>query len=158
MSKQLFRQKSMERITSPEQMDDYIRVSNPSVWMILAAVIVLLIGVCVWGIFGQLDTTLQTGGVCADGQLILYVGEKDYGKLGQGTVVSVGGQEFTPAEISEAPLRLDESYDPYLIHLTGLSVGDWAYTVRVDAAGVKDGTYSVAVITERVRPIDFVLN
>ena len=158
MSKQLFRQKSMERITSPEQMDDYIRVSNPSVWMILAAVIVLLVGVCVWGIFGQLDTTLQTGGVCADGQLILYVGEKDYGKLGRGTVVSVGGQEFTPAEISEAPLRLDESYDPYLIHLTGLSVGDWAYAVRVDAAGVKDGTYSVAVITERVRPIDFVLN
>ena len=52
MSKQLFRQKSMERITSPEQMDDYIRVSNPSVWMILAAVIVLLVGVCVWGIFG----------------------------------------------------------------------------------------------------------
>ena len=90
--------------------------------------------------------------------MILYVGEKDYGKLGQGTVVSVGGQEFTPAEISEAPLRLDESIDPYLIHLTGLSVGDWAYTVRVDAAGVKDGTYSVAVITERVRPIDFVLN
>ena len=76
MSKQLFRQKSMERITSPEQMDDYIRVSNPSVWMILAAVIVLLVGVCVWGIFGQLDTTLQTGGVCADGQLILYVGER----------------------------------------------------------------------------------
>ena len=158
MSKQLFRQKSMERITSPVQMVDYIRVSKACVGMILAGVIVLLVGVCVWGIFGQLDTTLQTGGVCADGQLILYVGEKDYGKLGRGTVVSVGGQEFTPAEISEAPLRLDESYDPYLIHLTGLSVGDWAYAVKVDAAGVKDGTYSVAVMTERVRPIDFVMN
>ena len=45
MDHSVFRQKSMERITSPEQMNDYIRVSNPSVWMLLAAVIVLLIGV-----------------------------------------------------------------------------------------------------------------
>lgn len=35
MSKPLFRQKSLDKITSPEQMGDYIRVSNPSVWMIL---------------------------------------------------------------------------------------------------------------------------
>ena len=40
MGKTIFRQKSMQKITSPEQMNDYIRVSNPSVWMILAAVIV----------------------------------------------------------------------------------------------------------------------
>ena len=63
MDHSVFRQKSMERITSPEQMNDYIRVSNPSVWMLLAAVIVLLIGVCVWGAFGHLDTTVQTGGI-----------------------------------------------------------------------------------------------
>ena len=62
MGKTIFRQKSMQKITSPEQMNDYIRVSNPSVWMILAAVIVLLAGVCVWGVFGHLDTVLQTGG------------------------------------------------------------------------------------------------
>ena len=53
MGKTIFRQKSMQKITSPEQMNDYIRVSNPSVWMILAAVIVLLAGVCVWGVFGH---------------------------------------------------------------------------------------------------------
>lgn len=64
--------KSMERITSPEQMNDYIRVSNPSVWMILAAVIVLLIGVCVWGAFGHLDTVVQTGGICEDGRLTVF--------------------------------------------------------------------------------------
>ena len=70
MSEPIFRQKSIERITSPDQMQDYIRVSNPRVWMILLAVIVLLIGVCVWGIFGTLDTTVETGGVCTDGKLV----------------------------------------------------------------------------------------
>ncbi len=158
MSKQLFRQKSMDKITSPEQMNDYIRVSNPSVWMILGAVIVLLIGVCVWGVFGRLDSTLQTGGVCKDGQLVIYVGENDIDKLGEDTLVSVDGREFALSEISGSPIKLDSGYDPYLIHLTGLSEGDWVYAVTADVADVKDGTYSVEIITERVRPIDFVLN
>lgn len=61
MNSSIFRRKSMDKISSPEQMNDYIRVANPSVWMILAAIIVLLIGVCVWGMYGQLDTKLQTG-------------------------------------------------------------------------------------------------
>lgn len=63
MGNPVFRQKSIEKISSPEQMNDYIRVSNPSVWIILAAVIVLLAGVFVWGLFGRLDSAFQTGGV-----------------------------------------------------------------------------------------------
>ncbi len=47
MDKQLFRKSSIERVSSPEQLNDYIKVSNPGVWMILAAIIALLIGVCV---------------------------------------------------------------------------------------------------------------
>ena len=49
MSDQIFRKKSLDRISSPEQLNDYIRVANPGIWMILAAVIILLAGVCVWG-------------------------------------------------------------------------------------------------------------
>ena len=158
MSKQLFRQKSLEKTTSPEQMGDYIRVSNPSVWMILVAIIVLLIGVCVWGVFGRLDTTLPTGGVCKDGQLTLYISEKDFDKLGADTLVSVNEKEYALSEISESPVKLDTSYDPYLIHLMGLSEGDWVYIAKADAPEIKDGTYSVEVITERIKPIDFVRN
>lgn len=80
MSKQLFRQKSLDKITSPEQMGDYIRVSNPSVWMILAAIIVLLIGVCVWGVFGRLDTTLQTGGSARRTACFFIFSEQDFKK------------------------------------------------------------------------------
>ncbi len=40
----------------------------------------------------------------------------------------------------------------------GLSEGDWVYAAKADTAEVKDGTYSVEVILERVKPIDFVRN
>ena len=94
----------MDKITSPEGLSDYIRVSNPSVWIILAAIIALLVGVCVWGIFGKLDTTLQTGGTCENGQLVFYVSENDIDKINENAIVSVGGKEFALTEISASPV------------------------------------------------------
>lgn len=58
----VFREKNMERINSPEEMNDYIKVASPGVWMVLLAIIFLLIGTLVWGIFGTVE---QKG---ADGQ------------------------------------------------------------------------------------------
>ena len=51
MDNQIFRKKNIERVSSPEQLNDYVRVSNPGVWMVLTAVIVLLFGICAWGIW-----------------------------------------------------------------------------------------------------------
>ena len=42
MKNDLFRKSSIDRISSPEQLNDYIRVTNPSIWVILAAIIILL--------------------------------------------------------------------------------------------------------------------
>ena len=44
MDNQLFRRKSLDHISSPEELHDYIRVPGPRVWMLLAAVLVLLAG------------------------------------------------------------------------------------------------------------------
>lgn len=57
----IFRQKSIDRISSPEQLHDYIKVSSPSSWVILIAIIVLLIGVLVWGIFGSITVNTDNG-------------------------------------------------------------------------------------------------
>ena len=37
----LFREKSLEAVESPESLNDYLRVTSPGVWLILAAVICL---------------------------------------------------------------------------------------------------------------------
>ena len=48
MENSIFRKKSIERFSSPEQLNDYIRVSNPGVWLTLSAIIILLVGAGVW--------------------------------------------------------------------------------------------------------------
>ena len=39
----IFREKSIERVSSPEKLDDYIKVVSPGIWILLAAIIVLLL-------------------------------------------------------------------------------------------------------------------
>ena len=54
-----FRQKSLKRISSPEQLTDYLHVTNPGIWIFLAAVVVLLAGIFVWSTVGTLETTAK---------------------------------------------------------------------------------------------------
>ena len=57
----IFRDKSLERISSPDQMDDYIRVTTPSVWIALLALVILLIGILAWSILGTVEVHDQEG-------------------------------------------------------------------------------------------------
>lgn len=61
MNNSIFRQKSIDRISSPEKLDDYIRVTTPSVWITLAAIVILLVGAIIWGIFGELTIHHDNG-------------------------------------------------------------------------------------------------
>lgn len=57
----LFREKSLERVSSPEQLDDYIRVTTPSVWIVLAATVIILAGMLAWSVFGTVNVTDDNG-------------------------------------------------------------------------------------------------
>lgn len=51
----VFRKKSLERMATPDHLDDYINASRPSVWIILAAIVAFLVGLGIWCVFGQVD-------------------------------------------------------------------------------------------------------
>lgn len=58
----IFRKKSMERVSSPEALNDYIRVTTPSVWIVLIALVILLVGMLAWSIFGTVERHTADGG------------------------------------------------------------------------------------------------
>ena len=60
-SSSIFRQKSMDRVSSPEQLNDYIRVTTPSVWLVLLAIVVLLAGMLAWSVFGTVEVHTEDG-------------------------------------------------------------------------------------------------
>ncbi|MBP3894027.1 MAG: hypothetical protein J6D34_08310 [Atopobiaceae bacterium] len=58
---ELFREKSLERVNSPEELSDYIRVTTPSVWLVLLATTILLAGMLAWAVFGTVDVERKDG-------------------------------------------------------------------------------------------------
>ena len=157
MNNQLFRQKSVDKVSSPEQLNEYIRVANPGVWLVLAAIVILLAGVIVWGCIGHLDTTLPSAIVANDGYAALYIKEADAEKLAVGMTVRAGDGEYAITEISAVPFKLDESLSDYAVHASGLTVGDWVYIVGV-SGDFADGVHKAEIVIESISPISFILN
>ena len=157
MKESIFRKKSLAQVSSPEQLNDYIRVPNPGIWMILLAVIVLLVGVCVWGVFGHMDTDLKVAAVCKDGKLICYVKETDMKSVENGMPVTVNDKQYTVAGIESEPVSVSQEMSSYLLHLGELQKGEWVTPVTVNT-DLEDGTYQATITVESVSPMSFIVN
>ena len=130
----VFRQQTLDRISSPEQLTDYLRVTNPGIWVVLAAVILLLAGILAWSAVGTLETSADAKVVVAGhtGQVVTS-GAKT---LEAGMPLRIAGQEFVIASVET---------DEYG-RMTGIAEVD-----------LPDGTYDGTVVVEQTHPIEFLL-
>ena len=157
MNKQLFKKSNIDKVSSPEQLHDYVRVANPGLWMAISAIVILLVGVVVWGFIGKIDTTLSTAIVTDSGNAVIYIGESDVDKLEIGMIVRSEGKEYTITEIADAPIKVDGSLTDYAIHVSSLTVGEWVYAVSIDGEH-SDGVQKADIVIESISPISFILN
>ncbi|QNM05335.1 hypothetical protein [Qiania dongpingensis] len=93
---EVFRKTNLERISSPEKLNDYIKVINPSVVIMLAALGLLLAGGLIWGFLGNIPLTVSASGAfySAEGdetcdRLAVVVPSEDAGSLQTGMEVQV---------------------------------------------------------------------
>lgn len=59
-NKTIFREKSLERISSPDKINDYIKTTTPGIWIVLIAVLLILAGAIVWSVFGRIARPLPS--------------------------------------------------------------------------------------------------
>lgn len=154
----LFKTKHENRVNSPEQLNDYIRIARPGIWLILIAALVLLISVFVWAVFGSLESYTQAKGL-ADGSTVLcYMA--DTGSVQCGNEATVNGIKGTVTAVSEKPVSREyvlstvsaEEYDLYL-----LAPSDWSYVVEITLESeTESGFASASIMTEAVSPISFI--
>ena len=139
MQEEIFRKKSLDKIKSPETLDDYIRVSNPGVWLILVSMIALLLGACAWGIFGHIDSTVPSTVCVENGKAVCYVAEQDIASVRTGLTVKYAGCEAVIGKIGEK--------------------NDLGYLCELTAeTSVADGFYKGKLVLKSYRPLSFVLN
>ncbi len=157
MADTIFREKSIQRVSSPEQLNDYIRATNPGVWITLIAAVVLLVGFVVWGAAGTLETQVEAVAVSDAGTVTCYVREAQIADVAPGDTVHIGGAEYTVASISAEPVAVDDSFSAYTLRVGGLTPGEWVYEVALSGS-LPDGVYETSVVTDKVSPIYFLFN
>lgn len=131
-TKQIYREEVMERISSPEQLTSYLRVTNPGIWMVLVGIVMLLAGLIAWSTVGTLETTARAT-VQVESNLA-EVTIEGVQKIEGGMTLRVRDQEYT----------IDYVYEDALAGTLG--------EAQVD---LPDGRYDGVVVLERVHPIEF---
>jgi len=95
MAKQIFREKSIERISSPEQLNDYLKVTKPAVWVVLIAVILLLVGMVVWGALTYIGSRVNGIAKVNNGLMTVNFADNELAEnVEEGMTVNVDGEEF----------------------------------------------------------------
>lgn len=137
MEKQLFRKKSLDGISSPEQLQDYMKVTNPGVWMILTAVILLLAGFLFCSVVGKVELSTSVEWKVENGVAYCRVLQDGADKISQGM----------PARVKELKTTVSKVVD-----------GGGSYIGIYADAVLPDGTYTGVIVTDTVSPISFLWN
>ena len=133
--KSIFRKETLERISSPEQLTDYLRVTSPGVWVVLMAVVIMLIGFFVWMSVGTIETTAQVGVSTKDHHAIVAVKDAE-NKIDKDMPLRVGGKETV---------------------ILSTKTDEYGRTVGMAEVDLQDGMYDGTLVMESIHPIQFLL-
>ncbi|MEM6453524.1 MAG: NHLP bacteriocin system secretion protein [Acidobacteriota bacterium] len=85
----LFRKSVLAKMTSPEQLDQALRVTRPSGWLSLLAVVALILAALAWGIFGTLSTMAEGPGMLLRQSGVVGLTSTGHGQV-EAMLVAVG--------------------------------------------------------------------
>lgn len=162
LSSSIFNKKATEKLRSPDDLDKYVKVTTPSIWIVLIAGIFLLAGLAAWGFLGAVTTNLSTMAVAVDGQAMCFLSASDVGEVSVGDKTTIDGKQFTVSEIAAVPLSRGEAegtlHSDYLVDT--LIQNDWGYQVTFDGPVdelPESVPLSVDIEVDRVAPISLIM-
>lgn len=135
----IFRDNVFKKLSDPEDLNGYIKVSTPSAWLITIGALFFVVGVCVWMFFGVINTKIDTTVVANDGVVQAIVERDDMQKIQKNMKVKVSGNDFEVARVGD----FDDKINGYRVFING---------------NMENGVYPAEIILKSVRPIDFFAN
>ena len=145
MTNSLFRKSTLDRVSSPEQLTDYIRVATPGVWVFVLTLVVVIGTLLVWGFAGRLITTVDGDAVMENGQAVCYLSVSDAERVKPGMTAVVDSD--SKATVQSADYVSD-----------GAHTGEVRVVLALEGSTPQTASFPLSVVVESVRPIDFLLN
>jgi hypothetical protein len=104
MQSSVFRKVALERLSSPEQLDQLIQITTPKGWLALFGLLLMIATAVLWALFGSVPTQVA-------GQAVLIEGEND--RLTTiAYLPATEGKQIQPGmvvHVSPATVRVEES-------------------------------------------------
>lgn len=157
----IFTKKAKERLQNPDDLDRYVQVARPSVWVLFAACALLVGGLLAWGFFGTVNVNVNATGVSLDSEVFSLLSEDDASHIAVGNPANVEDTQLSVASIADVPLSRDEAKELLQSdYLLDSLVGDeeWVYMVTFEGDGASDldqgVPLSVSITADEVSPIE----
>ena len=156
----VFNQSARERLRNPDDLDRCVRVTSPSVWVMLGAVLLLIFGLLSWGIFGVVTVGVEDVCIFKDGQLVGFVDERQASLIEVGDAGKVDDLQVNVTYVGDHATTRDEALkkfkDDAFVDL--LFDGDECYPVYLSGNdSLKEGmAYNVTIVTDKASPLSLV--
>ena len=125
MEQQLFRKESIDRISSPEQLGDYLHVTAPAVWIVLLAVLLLMASLLAWSAVTAVESYTAGTAEVRGGVLTLTF---DDGEKAENIEV---GMSIKIGEYSTPVLSVGQDGDGKVFAVAETNLTDGAYEAKV---------------------------
>ena len=87
----LFRKQSIERVKSPEQLNDYLHVTSPAIWVVLVTVLMLMGVLFAWSAFTAYESSAMGIGTVSGGTMtVVFDDDNTASNIQTGMNVTVG--------------------------------------------------------------------
>ena len=155
----IFRQESVDQISTPDDLKQYIKFASPGMWLTMIAILIFMVGGCVWCIFAKLDTKVISAVLVENDVATCFVSEDDPVKPGM--YIEIEGQKYTLHEHSEKLVKLqvtDES-DDVILHTMDKDEDGWYNIYLIPGfSSMNNGIHRGEIIIDSVSPISFLTN
>ncbi|MBQ7577084.1 MAG: hypothetical protein IJT21_02335 [Synergistaceae bacterium] len=150
------------RITSPEQLNNYIRISNPGVWIILGAIIAFLAGLFVWIFMGQIEISFRAPIFMQGHEARAFLAYGQVSQLQNGMTVRIDNTAITGTitNISHDVMRYDEiikSIGRRTSAAMHINEFDRLFAVSMKFDNAPQNVSEANFITGIVKPVHFLL-
>lgn len=156
MANQIFRKKSLKRLEQNDDLNAYVKVVHPAIWISLIVIVTLLVGYMIWGFLGRIEIKVVGVGEVKDNELTNYIKKDYFSDVKVDQTIKFADKSCKITAISPDPVEVTPTaFSDYLIRLGGLTIGEYVYECKANIE-IDDGCYITQTITDIVAPLPYV--
>ena len=115
----------VRRISSPEQLNDYLKVTNPKIWVLLVAVVLFVVGLLLWSGFTTIESYATGTAHATRGELTVTFDDQTKASKVQ------PGMEMEVGDVHTDILAVGTDENGNYIATAHANMPDGSYDVRV---------------------------